>query len=185
MATASGDGFPARRREVLTMHKMTQKNLEDAFAGESMAYMKYTIWAEKAEKEGLVQVARLFRAVAVAEKVHATNHWRALGNIGETGPNLGHAIEGENYEVDEMYPAFKAVAEHQGEKAALRSMDLAYEVEKIHAKFYARAKDAVDKGGDVDLKELHVCPVCGYTGEGTMPDTCPICGAKKDKFIIF
>jgi rubrerythrin len=167
------------------MHKMTERDLEEAFAGESMAYMKYTIWADKADKEGKPQVARLFRAIASAEKVHATNHWRVLGNVGETSTNVDHAIEGENYEVDEMYPAFKAVAEHQGEKGALRSMSLAFEVEKIHARFYARAKEAVDAGGDVELGELHVCPVCGYTGEGTMPDTCPICGAKKDGFAKF
>jgi rubrerythrin len=167
------------------MHKMTKRDLEEAFAGESMAYMKYTIWADRAEMESKPQVARLFRAVASAEKVHATNHLRVLGDIGETLANIEHAVEGENHEVDEMYPAFKAVADHQGEKAALRSMHLALEVEKIHARFYARAKDAVDKGGDVELGELHVCPVCGYTGEGTMPDTCPICGAKKDRFVKF
>lgn len=167
------------------MHDMTKRNLEEAFAGESMAYMKYTIWADKAAKEGRPHTARLFRAVASAEKVHATNHWRALGKIGETPVNLERAIEGENYEVDEMYPAFKAVAEHQGEKNALRSMHFALEVEKIHAKFYARAKEAVDAGSDVVLGELHVCPVCGYTGEGTMPDVCPICGAKKETFAKF
>ena len=167
------------------MHKMTKRDLEEAFAGESMAYMKYTIWADKADKEGKPQVARLLRAIASAEKVHATNHWRVLGNVGETSTNVDHAIEGENYEVDEMYPAFKAVAEHQGEKGALRSMNLAYEVEKIHARFYAKAKKAIDLGQDVEFGELHVCPVCGYTGEGTMPDTCPICGAKNDGFVKF
>ena len=167
------------------MHKMTKRNLEEAFAGESMAHMKYTIWADKADKEGKPQIARLFRAVATAEKVHAANHWRVLGNVADTPANLEHAVEGENYEVDEMYPAFKAVAEHQGEKGALRSMNFAYEVEKIHAKLYSRAKEAAVLGQDVQLGELHVCPVCGYTGEGTMPDTCPICGAKKETFARF
>ncbi len=167
------------------MHDMTRKNLEEAYAGESMAFMKYTIWADRAEKEGKPVVARLFRAVAAAEKVHATNHWRALGNIGETASNIEHAVEGENYEVDEMYPAFEAVAEHQGEKNALRSMHFALEVEKIHAKLYAKAKEAVDAGGDAEIGVLHVCPVCGYTVEGTVPDTCPICGAKKELFKEF
>ncbi len=176
---------PSVGRSWIDMHDMTKRDVEEAFAGESMAYMKYSIWADRAEMEGKPQVARLFRAVASAEKVHATNHLRVLGDIGETLANVGHAVEGENHEVDEMYPAFKAVAEHQGEKAALRSMHLALEVERIHARFFARAKEAVDAGGDIELGELHVCPVCGYTGEGTMPDTCPICGAKKDSFAKF
>jgi rubrerythrin len=120
-----------------------------------------------------------------AVPVHAANHWRALGNIGETDANLEHAIEGENYEVDEMYPAFEAVAEHQGEKNALRSIRFAFEVEKVHAKLYAKAKEAVDSGMDAELGDLHVCPVCGYTVEGNPPDNCPVCGAKKELFSKF
>ena len=167
------------------MHRMTQRNLEEAYAGESMAHMKYTIWADRAEKDGKPAIARLFRAIAAAEKVHAVNHLRVLGNIDETATNLEHAVDGENHEVDEMYPAFEAVAEHQGEKNALRSLHFALEVEKIHAKMYARAKEAADAGGDAEIGELRVCPVCGYTVEGTPPDTCPICGAKKDLFKEF
>lgn len=167
------------------MRKMTEKNLHDAYAGESMANMKYNIWADKAEQEGKKNVAKMFRAISYAERVHATNHWRTLGMIQGTADNLQHAIEGENYEVEEMYPAFKAVAELQDEKGAVRSTHWALETEKVHAKMYAKAKEAVLKGEDVALGEIWVCPVCGYTGEGEAPDLCPICNAKKSTFKVF
>lgn len=164
------------------MHKMTERNLEEAYAGESMAFMKYSIWADKAEAEGRANVARLFRAVAAAEKVHANNHWRVLGRIQDTASNLQHAIEGEDFEIDEMYPAFKAVGEHQGEKSAVRAMHFALETEKVHSKMYKKALDAVKKGEDLKVGDIHVCPVCGYTMEGTLPDNCPVCNAKKETF---
>jgi len=167
------------------MHKSTEKNLSDAYAGESQAFMKYNIWADRAEREGKKGVAKLFRAVSQAEKVHATNHWRALGMIKGTKENLEHAIEGETYEVEEMYPAFKAVAELQKEKAAIQSMDYALEAEKVHAGMYEQAKKAVEAGKDIEVGDIYVCPVCGYTMEGTAPDKCPICGARKDSFMKF
>jgi len=169
----------------MDMKKMTEKDLSDAYAGESQAYMKYNIWADKADQEGKPQVARLFRAVAHAERVHATNHWRTLGMIQGTKDNLQHAIDGENYEVDEMYPAFKAVAELQEEKGAVRSMHWALETEKVHAQMYSKAKGAVEQGHDAQFGEIWVCPVCGYTGEGEAPDMCPICNAKKGTFKKF
>src|SRR4030042_6399634 len=128
------------------MRKMTEKNLNDAYAGERMAHMKYSIWADAAEKEGKPQVARMFRAIAYAERVHATNHWRTLGQVQKTTENLQHAIEGENYEVQEMYPAFKAIAELQDEKGASRPTSWALETEKVHAKMYEEAKTAVAAG---------------------------------------
>jgi len=167
------------------MRKMTDRFLNEAYAGESMAYMKYNIWADRAEQEGKPQVARLFRAISQAEKVHATNHWRTLGMIQGTSENLQHAIDGENYEVQEMYPAFKAVAELQEEKGAVRSTHWALETEKVHAAMYERAKQAVEAGTDATLGEIWVCPVCGYTGEGEAPDLCPICNAKKSTFKRF
>ena len=167
------------------MRSMTNKNLNDAYAGESMAHMKYSIWADKAEAEGKPQVARLFRAVAYAERVHATNHWKTLGNVLSTPENLQHAIDGENYEVEEMYPAFKAVAELQNEKGATRSTFWALETEKVHAKMYDKAKDAVLAGKDYGSNKIWVCSVCGYTGEGEAPDLCPICNAKKSSFKTF
>jgi len=164
------------------MRAMTEKNLHDAFAGESQAHMKYSIWADKAESEGKKELARLFRAVAHAEKVHATNHLRTLGLIKSSTDNVQGGIDGEVYEITEMYPAFKAVAELQDEKGATRSTHWALETEKIHADMYKRAKDALLAGKDVSFGKIHICPVCGYTMEGDAPDVCPICNAKKATF---
>ena len=167
------------------MHKMTQANLEAAFAGESQAHMKYLIFADKAEREGLPNVARLFKGIAYAEQVHATNHFKALKSLGKTADNLGAAIGGETYEVEEMYPAFLAVAELQEEKSAVRSNSWALEAEKVHAGMYGAAKAAVEAGKDAEIGQVYVCPVCGWTGEGEPPDECPLCGAKKEKFVTF
>jgi rubrerythrin len=167
------------------MHKMTERDLNEAYAGESMAFMKYTVWADKAEADGRPNIARLFRAVAAAEKVHAANHWKVLGNVHDTVANLEHAIEGESHEIEEMYPAFKAVAESQQEKAAVRTIHWALETEKVHHMKYKRALESAKSGKDLELGVLHVCPVCGYTMEGDAPDACPICGAKKEKFSKF
>jgi rubrerythrin len=167
------------------MHKMSERNLNEAYAGESMAFMKYNIWADKAEAEGKKEVARLFRAISQAEKVHATNHWKTLGQVLDTKANLQHAIDGENYEVDEMYPSFKWVAEHQGEKGVERTTHWALETEKIHAIMYEKAKQAVEAGKDASFGDIYVCPVCGYTMEGSPPDLCPICNAKKASFKKF
>jgi rubrerythrin len=164
------------------MHDMTERNLNEAYAGESMAFMKYSIWADRAEKEGKPGVARLFRAVAAAERVHAGNHWRTLGKVGDTASNLRHAIEGEQYEVDEMYPAHKVVAELQGEKAAVRTNHFALETEKVHVLMYGKALGAVEAGGDLELGDVYVCPICGYTMEGSPPEVCPVCGAKRESF---
>jgi rubrerythrin len=164
---------------------MSQSDLESAFAGESQAHLRYLVYADKAEREGYPEVARLFRAVAHAEQVHATSHLRTLGKVGKTVENLQEGIDGEMYEVEEMYPAFMAVAETQEEKTALRSHSRAMEAEKVHAGFYARAKEAVETGEDVKLGQVYVCEVCGWTGEGEPPDECPLCGAKKDKFVVF
>jgi rubrerythrin len=167
------------------MQQMTKDNLETAFAGESQAHMKYLIFADKAEKEGFANVARLFRATSYAEQVHATGHFRTLKGVGKTAENLEAAIGGETYEVDEMYPAFIAVAKEQQEKAAVRSNEWALEAEKVHAALYGRAKSAVESGSDTDIGQVYVCSVCGWTGEGEPPDECPLCKAKKNKFVTF
>jgi len=168
------------------MRKMTEKNLWDAFAGESQAHMKYLAFAEAAEREGYPNVARLFRAIAYAEQVHATNHLRNLQGIGKTSENLQAAIDGENFEVQEMYPAYDAVAKLQGEKGAERSIHYALEAEKIHAELYQRAKESVDSSKDPDLGNIYVCPVCGYTHVGDdLPERCPVCGAASEKFVKF
>jgi rubrerythrin len=164
---------------------MTQANLEAAFAGESQAHMKYAIFADKAEEEGYPEVARLFRAISFAERVHATNHLRELGGIGDTVANLEVAIEGENYENTEMYPAFNAVAKLQEEKGAMRSIHYALEAEKIHEAMYGEAKQTVAAGNDIQSAPVFVCPVCGHTVIGEAPDKCPVCGLSKEKYRQF
>jgi len=167
------------------MRKMTEDNLKGAFAGESQAHMRYLIFADKAEEEGFPNVARLFRAIAHAEQVHATNHYKVLGMIRRTADNLQVAIDGETYEVNEMYPAYKAVAELQGEEGAKVSTNAALQAEKVHAGMYQKAKQSVERGEDISLGPVFICDVCGYTVEGSAPDRCPICGASKEKFRKF
>ena len=168
------------------MRKMTEKNLRDAFAGESQAHMRYLIFAEKAEQEGFPNIAKLFRAIAYAEFVHAKNHYKELGEIKRTADNLQVAIDGETYEVEDMYPAFKAVAELQNEKGAIKTTSWALEAEKIHATMYQKTKQTVERGEDIEPKKIYVCKVCGYTTEGEEPpEKCPICGAPKNMFKAF
>ncbi len=166
------------------MKKMTEQNLKEAFAGESQAHMKYLAFAKKAEAEGKPNIAKLFRATAFAEQVHAINHLRVLGGIGTTEENLQSGVEGEDFEVEEMYPAYDAVAKLQQEKGAIRTIHYAIEAEKIHSSFYAQAKQKVRDNQDIDLEKINICSVCGYTAEEA-PDTCPVCGAKKEKFVEF
>jgi rubrerythrin len=167
------------------MHDMTEANLKAAFAGESQAHMKYKIFADKAEEEGYAQVARLFRAIAYAEQVHATNHFRQLQGIGGTPENLGAAIGGENYENTEMYPAFNAVAKLQGEKGAMLSIHYALEAEKIHEAMYGDAKSMVEGGVAIEEQPVYICPVCGYTVIGEPPAKCPVSQTAKEKFVRF
>lgn len=167
------------------MRKMTEKDLQDAFGGESMAHMKYLAFSDIAEKEGYSNVSRLFNAIAYAEQVHATNHAKNLGILKKTADNLDAAIEGETYEVEEMYPAFDAVAKLQEEKGAQRSIHYALEAEKIHAELYKKTKEEVQKGKDIEIAEVYICPVCGYTHIGEPPERCPVCNAPRDKFKKF
>ncbi len=157
----------------------TEQNLQTAFAGESQANRKYLAFAHKAEVEGYPQVAKLFRAAAEAETIHAHNHLRALEGIKNTKDNLLAAISGENYEFQKMYPQMIADATDEAAKNALRSFTLANEVEKGHAALYQKALDSL--GRNVDT-EYYVCEVCGYTAEGEAPDDCPVCKAKKKAF---
>ena len=167
------------------MRDMTKTNLEAAFAGESQAHMKYLIFADQAEKDGYINVARLFRANAYAEQVHATSHFKVLKKLAETSDNLQVGIDGETFEVEEMYPAYTAVAELQDERGAVRSTKWAREAEKIHAEMYTTAKLTVDKGQDASIGKMYVCSVCGWTGEGNTPDNCPLCNAKKELIKTF
>ncbi len=154
----------------------TEKNLAAAFAGESQANRKYLAFAKQAEMEKLPQVAKLFRAAAEAETIHAHTHLRNLGMIKSTAENLKEAIAGETYEFTEMYPGFISEAKTENQSAAIvKGMQLANDAEKVHASLYQKALDTLVNPVDVDY---YLCSVCGHIAEGGAPDQCPICGAK-------
>ena len=157
----------------------SEQHLRDAFAGESQANRKYLAFADKAEKEGYPQIAKLFRAAGAAETVHAHAHLRALGEIGNTADNLKVAVAGETHEFKNMYPEMIKDAKEEGNKTAERSFVYAIEVEKVHAELYQNALDNMDSLEDADY---YVCSVCGMTVEHEAPDSCPVCGAKASAF---
>ena len=160
----------------------SEEDLKAAFAGESQANRKYLAFAKKAEQDGLPGVARLFRAAAAAETVHANNHLRAMGGIKSTTENLKEAIEGEYYEFTKMYPDFINDAKTEENRSAERTFNLANDVEKIHHKLYQKALEVVENGKDLEDGPIYVCSVCGYTHEGEPPDQCPVCKSPKQVF---
>jgi rubrerythrin len=178
---------------------MTSDFLHSAYGGESMAHMRYLIWGDTAEKEGFPNVARLFRAIAFAEQVHASNHFReidggtadatvtagAVFGTGKTAENLQSAINGELHEVEQMYPVYLNAAEFQKETGAQRSFHFALEAEKQHAKLFGEALEAVRAGRDLQLDAVYICPVCGHTVLNEPPEKCPVCGAKKEMYRRF
>ncbi len=161
----------------------TEENLKAAFAGESQANRMYLAFAKKAEEESLPQVARLFKAAAEAETVHALNHLNVMGQVKSTAENLGTAVSGETYEFKSMYPQFIEDAKNEGNKKALQSFDYANKVEQIHANLYQKALEALKNNKELPKVDMYVCPVCGNTFEGNTPDMCPICATKKEKFM--
>lgn len=167
------------------MRKMTEQNVAAALAGESQAHLRYLAFAETAEKSGKPELARLFRAVSYSEQMHALNHLRALGQVGTDAENLQASIGGEDFEVQEMYPAYLAVAKEENEPQAQRSLGAALAAEKVHSKLYGEALKAIEAGGDTSATKLHVCSVCGFTVEGEAPEHCPVCGAPKKAFHDF
>ena len=158
----------------------SMNNLQNAFAGESQANRKYLAFAKKAEDEGFKQVAKLFRAAAEAETVHAHSHLRVMGGIKSTKENIQEAIGGETFEFTKMYPQMIEEAKKEGNKQAQQSFEFANKVEKIHAELYQKALNNLGKNEAVDY---YVCQVCGNTVEKAAPDKCPICGAAKSMFI--
>jgi len=181
------------------MKQMTEQNLINAFGGESQAHMRYKHFAIQAEKENFHSVARLFTAIAHAEYIHAGNHYGQLSHLnegrtansmaafgpGDTKKNLGLAVAGETFEIEEMYPAFLDVALMQGEAGAEKTFSWAYNTEMIHKRMFEKALESVEKGRDMLLCTVQVCPICGYTHEGDAPDKCPLCSATKEEFIAF
>lgn len=181
------------------MNDMTAANLRSAFGGESMANMRYKVWGAKAQDEGFRNVARLFEAISFAEEVHAGNHFKELKNengdflvasmagfgLTTTSENLQGAIDGENFEIEQMYPSYIAVAKEQKEKGGLLSFHYALEAEKIHSAMFTIAKQSVDSGRDMELGDVQICTVCGHTVDGPIPDVCPICGVSHENFVTF
>ncbi len=180
-------------------NEMTAEFLRSAYGGESMAHMRYLGWADKAEKEGFPKIARLFRAVAYAEQVHATNHFIVLnGDVGnasvtagaffgmkDTVENLTGAIAGEEHEIDQMYPVYYETAKLQGEKDAMRTFNFALQAEIQHAEVFTLAKEAASAKKDMNFENMYICPVCGYTVADEAPGSCPICGVAKEKYVTF
>jgi len=181
------------------MNMMTEQNLINAFGGESMAHMRYSHFAARAAQEKFPNVERLFRSIAYAEFVHAGDHYRELRHLdggfvansmgafgpGDTLKNLGLAIAGESFEIEQMYPAYIEVAKMQMEKPAQRSFEWSYNTEKMHLELFRRAEQTVRKKKDMELGPVQVCEVCGYTLEGDAPDQCPLCMAKSEMFRSF
>jgi len=157
----------------------TEKDLESAFAGESQANRRYLAFAKQADKEGYPHVAKLFRAAAEAETVHAHAHLRVLGGVKSTADNLKEAISGETHEFKKMYPAMIEDAKEESNKAAERTFTYANEVEKVHAALYQKALDNLE---DLEEVDYYICSVCGYTCENEPPERCPVCSAKSGAF---
>jgi rubrerythrin len=160
----------------------TNDNLQAAFAGESQASRKYLYFAEKADKEGQPQIARLFRAASEAETVHARNHLNVMQGIGTTAENLNAAAGGESHEFTEMYPAFIDQAKIETNNKAEMSFNMANKVEKIHHGLYQQALKDLEAAKKLPLKPYWVCQICGNTVEGDAPEKCSVCGAGKSKF---
>lgn len=160
----------------------SNENLQSAFAGESQANRKYTAFAQKAAQDGFPVIAKLFRAAADAETIHALAHFRVMGGVQSTDKNLEAAIEGERYEFEEMYPGFLKEAEAESDPGAVATFKNANAVEEIHHNLYKEALAAVKAGNDLANQPIYVCPVCGNTVWEKAPDKCPVCGVPHDKF---
>ena len=167
--------------EDLKMEDKTLKNLMDGFAGESQANRKYLAYSKKAEKEGKINAAKLFKAASDAEALHAQKHLEVAGKIKSTQENLQDAVAGETYEFESMYPEFIKAAETEGNKAAINTFTLAMEAGKVHAKLYKEALENIDETEEVFY---YLCPVCGNI-EKSVPDKCSICGVPGSKFIKY
>lgn len=160
----------------------TQEDLKAAFAGESQANRRYLAFAKAAEKEGKSNLAKLFRAVAEGETVHALKHFTNMGEVKDSVENLKAAIAGETYEVETMYPDFIADAQAEGEKAAEMGFHGAFEVEKIHQKEFTAALEKIETGSDLEEQKYYVCQICGKLELGEAPEFCSICKAPKTSF---
>jgi len=160
----------------------SEENLKAAFAGESQANRTYLAFAKAADKEGLPQIAKLFRAAAEAETIHDHNHLNVLGNVKSTAENLQAAVSRETYQFQNMYPKMIEDAKAEDNKNAVRTFDYANKVEQVHADLYKKALEAAKAKKDLPVAEIYVCPICGDTFIGDAPDKCPVCGLPKARF---
>ena len=179
------DAFKNTPPKAEKLGAMTEENLKAAFAGESQASQKYLAFSAKADAEGYPNIGRLFRAVAYAESMHARNHLSVLGGIGDTAANLKAAWGGETFEIDEMYPAYDAVAKLQGNAEAGTSIRYALTAEKDHQAIYDSTGKGLGAGNDLTDAPVRVCPICGHTVLGDAPDECPVCGTAGQFFTAF
>lgn len=160
----------------------TDENLQEAFAGESQANRRYLFFASKADTEGYPQIARLFRAAAEAETVHARNHFNAMDGVGSTKANLNAGVIGEHQEFTGMYPRFIEQSRVDQYRRAEVSFDWANKVEEIHHGLFQEALKALESDESMKDEPIFVCQGCGNTVEGEAPEVCPICGAPKSAF---
>jgi rubrerythrin len=181
----SDDIFEAKLPKPEDLDPMTDQSLHAAFAGESQAAEKYLVFAEEAETEGFPNIARLFRAVSFAETRHARNHLRTMKGINKTADNLLAAFEGESFEIDEMYPAYQAIAREQKNQQALRSITYALKAEMDHKRMYADAREQALRSKDIADQPVSVCLICGHTVIGELPDKCPVCAAAREYYRTF
>lgn len=165
------------------MSDQTSKNLKQAFSGESQASQRYRAFARKAEEEGFSNLARLFRAIAESETIHAVNHLKCVKGVRSSLENVEEALSGEKEEYTGMYPMFMDQAKRDVNNDALKTFYWANEAEKVHGDFYLKAVESLKQGNDIQVGDIHVCSVCGYTVEGDPPDKCPVCGEGREKFI--
>jgi rubrerythrin len=164
------------------MEIKSERNLQEAFAGESQANRRYLFFAEKADKEGYPQIARFFRAAADAETVHAKNHFNAMDGVGSTKENVMAGAQGEHYEFTRVYPPFIEDAERENNKRAQHTFEYANAVEEVHYRFFEEFLKALNEGTALKEEPFYVCQVCGNTVPGAAPDKCPICGADSKAF---
>jgi rubrerythrin len=161
----------------------TLDDLKEAFAGESQANRKYTAFSRKADADGLSNVARLFRAAAEAETIHALKHFDAMQGVGTTADNLKAAVDGETAEYRDMYPGMVERAKESGNQMALKGFEFAMKAEEVHARLYSLALEAVKAGKDLDASEIYLCPFCGNVEFGKPSALCSICGAPAERFV--
>ena len=179
------DVFERRLPKPEELNAMTEESLRAAFAGESQAAETYLVFAEQAEEDGYLHIAKLFRAISFAETRHARNHLRVLGGVGTTAENLKTAFGGESFEIDEMYPAYREIAKLQGNSQASHSFRYALKAEMDHKRMYSEAREQALKGADIADAAVSVCLICGHTVIGDVPDKCPVCAAAREYYRTF